>query len=562
MTKKISIPQTGEDIVDLALHTIAMKKQALVFVGSKRGAEATAEKIAKKLKEDTSLNELSDEVLNTLGKPTKQCERLAKLVKKGLIFHHAGLHSKQRELLEDAFKEGKIKIICATPTLSAGVDTPAFRSIIKDVKRFDGRWGMNYIPVLEYLQMAGRAGRPGREEYGEAILLAATETEKEKLYDRYICGVPEEIYSKLAVEPVLRTYVLSLIATEFVNTEKEIFTFFSKTFWAYQYKDMYKLQTIILKMLHLLEEYQFITINQEDFRSANEEEETKVTATFLGKRVAELYFDPLTAHNLIEGMQKIKEIKKDVSSFSVLQLVSAQLEIRPPLSVRVGEIEKIQASLAKEEFLMDEPTVYDTEYEEFLASVKTALFFGEWIEEKDEEYILEEYNIRPGEIKVKIDNCDWLLYGMEELAKVLHFQTILKDLAKLRFRVKEGVKEELLTLLQLKDIGRIRARKMYNKNIKSFTDIRQTDIIVLAEILGKKTALHVKEQVGQKIEEKNAKEEVRKNGKKIKEENVEKIKNSKNVEEKEKSEKKEEKEKAEKGDQKKQSTLTSYDKDL
>ena len=66
--------------------------------------------------------------------------------------------TKQRELIEDNFREGVIKIICATPTLAYGLSLPAFRSILKDLRRYGPR-GMAYIPVLEYLQMSGRAGR-------------------------------------------------------------------------------------------------------------------------------------------------------------------------------------------------------------------------------------------------------------------------------------------------------------------------------------------------------------------------------------------------------------------
>ncbi|MFH2028236.1 MAG: helicase-related protein, partial [Nanoarchaeota archaeon] len=247
---------TDDDSVNLALDTIYMGKQAIVFVNTKKSAEKTAEEIAVKIK-DISLNELSEQAIAALTKPTKQCERLSRVVKKGVAFHHAGLVAKQRELIEDNFRSGKIKIICSTPTLAAGLDLPAFRTILKDLRRF-GHRGLNYIPVLEYLQMAGRAGRPKFDSYGEAICIASSEANKDELVDRYINGEPEEIYSKLAVEPVLRMYVLSLIASEFVNEKKELFDFFSKTFFAHQFEDLEKINLLIEKILGLLEEWEFI----------------------------------------------------------------------------------------------------------------------------------------------------------------------------------------------------------------------------------------------------------------------------------------------------------------
>src|SRR3990167_1973380 len=112
-TKKIS-SETGNGALDLALDTMKLGKQALVFVNTKRSAEKTAEDISNKIKtNDEKLRELSENSLKALSKPTKQCERLAKCIKKGIAFHHAGLVSKQRALVEDSFRNGTIKIICA-----------------------------------------------------------------------------------------------------------------------------------------------------------------------------------------------------------------------------------------------------------------------------------------------------------------------------------------------------------------------------------------------------------------------------------------------------------------
>src|SRR3989344_7558707 len=228
-TKKIS-SETGNGTLDLALDTIQLGKQALVFVNTKRSAEKTAEDISNKIKtNDEKLRELSEKALKALSRPTKQCERLAKCVKKGIAFHHAGLTHKQRELIEDNFRNGSIKIICCTPTLAFGLDLPAYRVVLKDMKRY-GQRGYAWIPVLEAHQMFGRAGRPNYDQEGQAICMAATDSEKENIWERYILGKPEEIYSKLAVEPVLRTYLLSLIAADFVNTKKQIIDFLKKTF--------------------------------------------------------------------------------------------------------------------------------------------------------------------------------------------------------------------------------------------------------------------------------------------------------------------------------------------
>lgn len=489
--------------INVALDTISRGKQALFFVNTKPSAEKLAEEISKKIK-NVELKELSEKIKTVLTKPTRQCNRLGDCIIRGVAFHHAGLTSKQRELIEDNFREGSVRIICATPTLAIGIDLPAFRSVVRDLKRYGGRWGMQDIPVLEYHQMAGRAGRPSFDKWGEAITIAKSESDKDDIFHQYINAESENIYSKLAVEPVLRTYLLSLIASGFVRKREEIVDFFGKTFWAYQYKDMNKLEGIIDKMLDLLEEWEFITSNSSspkgDFVSANEitsNDGASYRATSIGSRVAELYLDPYTAHALITAMNN--SLNKKAVLFSILQMVSNTFEMRPLLNVRVKEYDIIQSALAKYEdnLLFVEPSAYDFEYDDFLSSIKTALFMNEWCEEMDEEYLLEKYNIRPGEIRAKLEISDWLLYSCIEIGKIISLNDLLKEMMKARTRLKYGVKEELIPLLKLKSIGRVRARKMFRNGLKTIGDVKRMDISALSKLIGRGTAESVKEQLDQ-----------------------------------------------------------------
>src|SRR3989338_9013812 len=490
----------------LSLDTIGKGKQALVFLPSRSSAEKAAEDIAKLTA--LQLPQLEKDILHAVSTPTKQCRRLSHCLRKGVAFHHAGLTQKQKDLIEDGFREGSIKIVCATPTLAAGLSLPAYRVIIKSLKRYTGSWGMDWIPVLEYLQMAGRAGRPEYEKEGQSIIIAKDENEQQEIYEKYICGVPEEIYSKLAVEPVLRTYLLSLISAGIIRNEKSMMDFFGKTFWAQQFGDMPKLETIMMRMLQLLEKWGFIVIGSKeksDFVSTNTLHNTLDSArvlqqTLIGKRVSELYLDPLTARHFLECLPQVDEKKNE---FSLLQMVSHTLELRPLLRVRVKQQETIQEHLVKnyDQLLTPEPSAFDLEYDEFLNSIKTALFFESWIDECDEEYLFEQFDIRPGEIKVKLDTADWLLYSCDELAKIKNYRHATKMIAKLRLRLKDGVKEELLVLLKLKGIGRIRARRLFSQGIKDIGDVKTTDITALGQILGKAIAEDIKKQVGEEIVE-------------------------------------------------------------
>ncbi|MFA5797408.1 MAG: helicase-related protein [Candidatus Woesearchaeota archaeon] len=526
--------EVNDETTNIVLDTLHLGKQIIVFVNSKKSAESVAEKISVLLKKRDliqnaeSLHPISESILSALDTPTKQCRRLAMIVQSGVAFHHSGLVSKQRNVIEEEFRNHNIKVIVGTTTLAVGVDLPAYRVVIRDLKRFT-RWGMQYIPVLEYSQMSGRAGRPSFDDHGEAIMIADSPVQKAELKDRYISGVPEEIVSKLAVEPIMRTYILSLIASEFVRTTYDLESFFEQTFYAHEYGDMNKLRLIIRKMLEQLAEWKFILIEQKDdpsqegsgkdFVSAlryafahDASIEKKVVATPLGRRVSELYLDPYTANYLIASLQiaffaqtrsdsEKKDSEKNVTVLSYLHVMCSCLELYPLLRVKTREIDGIIEFINthEEEFLPEIAEPFTDEHDEFLASVKTTQFFLSWLDEKDEEFLLEQFNVTPGELNSKRDLIDWLCYSSEELAKLAKMHSLVKDIAKLRFRLKYGVREELIALLQLKGIGRIRARKMFNSRIHDISDVKKVDLTTLSQLIGKAIALDIKKQVGQDL---------------------------------------------------------------
>lgn len=494
--RSVTIPRRANDEpLNIALDTLEKEKQALIFCSTKRGAEAQAERIATKVKTRRAVWAANAETaLKAVSSPTKQCKRLATCLEKGVAFHHAGLHSKQRALIENGFRTGTVGVICSTPTLAMGLDLPAFRVVIRDLKRFGGH-GMQDIPVLEYEQMAGRAGRPGKEEFGEAIILAQTEEQAEQLTERYVHGEPEEIFSKLAVEPVLRTYILSLIAGEFLTTRESLYDFFEETFYAKQYGDTQKLRRILDSMAQKLVEWEFLDAAEraDDFTPANQLRDGTLQATPLGRRVAELYLDPFTARLLIEAMERATP---GTSTFAWLHCFASCLELRPLLRPRAKEYDDLVALPAQHELIVPEPVQWSPDYDEFLATLKTASFLDAWVDEMRDDELLERFGIGPGEVRVKLERADWLLYAAEELARIRKLQALRAPLKKLRLRLKHGAREELLPLLQLKGIGRVRARLLHNNGVRRITDVKAADASQLAALVGKAVAIDLKRQVG------------------------------------------------------------------
>ncbi|WP_456475600.1 ATP-dependent DNA helicase [Candidatus Pyrohabitans sp.] len=488
--------QYANEALNLALDTVKEGGQSLVFVNTRRGAERLAVEAAPKVRrllseeERAELRAIAERVLHVLAEPTRICRRLGKAVAGGAAFHHAGLAPEQRSLIEHAFRHNLIKVLTATPTLAAGVNLPARRVVVRDYRRYDSSLGYVEIPVLEIKQMSGRAGRPRYDEYGEAVLVAKSEEERDFLLERYVLAEPERVYSKLAALPALRMHVLASIATGFASSFADLVNFFSKTFYGYQ-QEAYTLESSLFSVLEFLENEGFLR-----------EEEEKILPTPFGKRVSELYIDPLSAVTLRSALERAESVATEAISY--LHAIARCSELGT-LYLRKGEYEEFLPRLLEQEscLLFELPSQYHSPYafEHFLAEFKTALFLQDWIEERSEEYLLERYNLAPGDIRSRVDIAEWLLYAMEEIGRLFRYRKG-GEISRLRLRVKHGIREELLELVSLKGIGRARARKLYARGFKTLEDLRKADLQAIARVngIGAKLAAKIKEQLGESVE--------------------------------------------------------------
>ena len=134
---------------------------------------------------------------------------------------------------------------------------------------------------------------------------------------------------------------------------------------------------------------------------------------------------------------------------------------------------------------------------QLLGKFLSAQLLNDWISETSEEELLKKYAMYPGSLYSKTKICDWLCYSMLELAMLLEARPHYLPLAKLRKRIVHGVKEELIVLTEFRGIGRIRARKLFRANVKGVADMKNIDVKDLSRIIGEKTALAIKKQLGQ-----------------------------------------------------------------
>lgn len=487
-----------DDPIDAMLaNTLEKKKQALVFANTRPRSESLAKQSASVVQkfltvdDKKELSKIAGKIERALEVPTEQCKKLSALVQNGAAFHHAGLVQAQRTLIEDGFRAGHIKTIAATPTLAAGVNLPSFRVIITSLHRFDFG-GMVSIPIREYRQMAGRAGRPRYDSAGESIVLCRNELEAKNVMEEYIRGEMEPVSSQLGREPILRMHLLGLIASRFIFDTQSMDDFFSKTLYAFQYKNTDNIFRMLRGLVKELSELGFV-----------EGEETRFWTTKIGSRVAELYLDPLSAADLIAALKKM-----DLSHFGALYALVDTTEARPYLNVKAKDEpvvwEEMQARWAELPVSSADAMFTDTQLAQ---KFQTAKFLDAWTNETPEQQLLEDFNIQPGIIRAKLQIVDWLAYSAVELAPLVGATHHTGLLSRMRKRLSSGIKEELVLLCELRGIGRVRARRMFNAGIKTVADVKQTSVENLAKLIGTGTAITVKKQLGTEIE-KGAKKKI------------------------------------------------------
>ena len=484
--------KTRNPAINIVLNTIKNGGQALVFTSTRKNSASVAKQIAEQTSEVLSkpvkrtLENEAEHILNT-GERTRLSEALADLVRCGTAFHHAGLPGAHRKQIEDLFRGGKIKVLTATPTLAFGVNLPARTVVIQDYRRYEVGYGYYPIAVLEYKQMAGRAGRPKYDKVGEAIIIAKTADEADYLMDNYVLAKPERIWSRLAVEKIIRGHVLATVASDFAKTETGVYEFFARTFYAHQY-DIKAIRSLIAKILHYLASEDMITTKGDN-----------VNATKLGKRVSELYIDPASAV-VIRDSLKNKPI--NLTDFSILHLIAHTPDMGPAMRPYSNELDQLGVILEehRDELFIQPPNEWEDHfsYEEFLAEIKTATVLKSWIEETTEDALIEKFHVQPGDLYKTIENAKWLLHATDELAALFTEKEIVRLTSELMERVAKGIKKELLPIVKLEGIGRVRGRIIYNAGYKTIEDIKHAALEELTNLplIGPRIAKRIKEQVG------------------------------------------------------------------
>ncbi len=447
-------------IVKIVEKAIEDNSQALSFVSTRRFTESLATYVAKKIDKKTTkeqkhkFKQVADKLLEVPKKkgslPTTTCLKLAEAAEKGVVFHHAGLFNEQKEIIEDEFRNGNILMITATPSLMYGVNLPSKYVVIRDHTRWTSN-GPASIPVFDYEQMSGRAGRPQYDDVGYSYLVAKTMDEAFDLEARYIDGEIELTNSKLIDnKDAIYKQIIAQIASSLSKNLDDLNDFFGKTLYGFQMKNNPSMSMFAQDSLNWELESALEFLLQNGIIRATPE---GLKTTDFGNLIAK-------SNYAVETAVKIKEYVSTMEKLNTAEMIYALAETPDlPLISFKGRKSKDPVRDKLSECSLFAVDIGNPE--------ATAVSLIEWIDERNEYEIENAYNVYSASTRRSAYEASRLVKFAKNTLEVLGNYSNLKDMDYLSARLYYGVKEDIIPLVVgVKRLGRKRARLL----MKTFGD--------------------------------------------------------------------------------------------
>ena len=508
--------------VDIGIEAVAGGGQSLLFAESRARSVSLAEKAAPAVSkllgkgDAAALAGSADRILAS-GGGTRLAGKLAGLVRKGAAFHHAGLAQAARSEVEAAFRARRVRLLASTPTLAAGVNLPARRVVVSSILRYDPSLGYKTrISVLEYKQLCGRAGRPQYDEYGEAIVVSPKSYPKDKVMRLYVRGRPQPVKSQIMGQKAARAHALSLVVSRPGITAAGVTAFFSRTLAGRQTAKK-TVRAGVAAALGSLVGFGMVS-----------REGAGLSPTRLGQAASRLYLDPATAasfRDAIEGAAEGDAIDGDddgdeeprparrgrsLSSPSsgrplpkprparrarrkanaghtlgLLYAITTCSEFFPKMYMRYSDDDAMWGLLrAREDEMIGSSSHSDLN--------RSLLALDSWIGEASEAEIARRLEVEAGDLHRIVESAEWLARCMGQLARDLGQPGLAREIGALRTRIRYGVREELLGLVSVRDVGRVRARRLHRAGIADKAGLSSASMRRIAAVDGIGPALAAK----------------------------------------------------------------------
>ena len=342
---------------------------------------------------------------------------------------------------------------------------PSKYVVIRDYTRWTSQ-GPQAIPVFDYEQMSGRAGRPQYDNAGYSYLVAKSMEEASNLEERYIHGDVEPTNSKLIEnKDAVFKQIIAQVASTLSKTPEDLEDFFKKTFYGYQ-------MTSNSSMSFFAEEsLKFEIQNALEFLLQNQilqATPSGLKTTAFGNLIAK-------SNYTVETAVKIKEYANQVDEFNAEELIY-QLSQTPDLPLI-----SFKGRRSKDP-VRDKLANYGLFSIEVGNPEATAVSLIEWIDERNEYEIENAYHVYASSTTRSAYEASLLVRFTKNTMEVLGKYNYSKDLDFLSARLYYGVKEDIIPLvIGVKRLGRKRARAL----VRTFgEDLRPYSVKELQKVEG------------------------------------------------------------------------------
>ena len=456
ITEEYELKNKNDMVLRVLNESIEDSSQILVFVSTRRFTESLANYISGKVKKNIprdkklKFREVARKILEVPerrgSRPTSICLKLAECVENGIAFHHAGLFDKQRQIIENEFRAGNLYMITATPSLMYGVNLPSKNVIIRDYTRWTSR-GPQSIPVFDYEQMSGRAGRPGYDTEGHSYLIAKSLDEAYNLKDHYVYGEIEVTSSKLIEnKDAVYKQIIAQIASTLAKSPQDLIEFFSETFYGFQVNNneffgalsVDTMEYEINSALEFLIQNWIIQMTPEGLK-----------ATDFGNLIARSNYS-------VETAVRLKEYAKRTTEIDINQLIYAIS--RTPDMPKISFKGRKSKEPVRDK--LNDKGVFSVEIGNDEATTAALL---EWIDEKSEYQIENAFNVYAATTRRAAYEASLMIKFFKEICEILNTFSLSDELDKLSARLYYGVRDDIIPLVvSVKRLGRKRARTLVN----------------------------------------------------------------------------------------------------
>ncbi|XP_025743288.1 helicase POLQ-like isoform X2 [Callorhinus ursinus] len=437
----------------------------LVFCPTKKNCENVAEMICKFLSKEylKQREKEKHEVIKNLKNISSGnlCPVLKRTIPFGVAYHHSGLTSDERKLLEEAYSTGVLCLFTCTSTLAAGVNLPARRVILRAPYV-----AKEFLKRNQYKQMIGRAGRAGIDSVGESILILQ---EKDKQQVLELISRPlENCYSHLVQEFTkgIQTLFLSLIGLKIATNLDDIYHFMCGTFFGVQQKILLKeksLWEITVESLRYLTEKGLL---QKDAINKSEEEiQYSFHITKLGrasfKGAIDLAYCDILYRDLKKGLEGL-----------VLESLLHLIYLTTPYDM---------ASQCVPDWMIYFRQKVD---KDIVNRLYLSFVLYTLLKETNIWSVSEKFNMPRGYIQslltgaASFSSC--VLHFCEELEEFWVYRALLGELTK---KLTYCVKAELIPLMEVTGVLEGRAKQLYNAGYKSLMHLANANPEVLIRTL-------------------------------------------------------------------------------